>query len=76
MSERFATSFEITKCESPTCRAIHFVLKDERDEAFAQAVFAADHVPNIIRQLQGLAYEIAVMKDPTDGTPNPDRPGS
>jgi hypothetical protein len=62
MQSRAAHSFKLGLCGDPKCKALHFVLEDDRENQFAEMTIGVQHVPEVIRLMQALAYEIETTR--------------
>ena len=57
-----AHSFKLGLCGDPKCKALHFVLEDDRGNMFAEMTIGVQHVPGVIKRMQALAYEIETTR--------------
>lgn len=64
MSVFNATSFELGLCDDPTCKALHIMLKDEREITRAQMTIAVEHISDVTKRMVDFAYEIVTTKGP------------
>ena len=63
MRPHAAHSFKLGLCGDPKCKALHFILEDDRDRAFAEMTIGVEYVPQVIERMKNLAYEIKTTRE-------------
>lgn len=59
-----ASNIVLGLCSDPKCRCVHLDLLDENDRMIAAAVIGIEQVPEVIKNMQNLAYMITTGEKP------------